>query len=85
MANNNKHNSDSRKVSILEQSVDSALQGTHSALGATAGDIFWAAVAVTLAGFFLVNLSAADSMCGRFGYMAMVAGAFTALALRRKI
>lgn len=85
MANHNDNRPDSRKDSILAQSVDSALEGTHSALGATPGEIFWAAVAVTLAGFFLVNFTAGGSMGAAAGYVAMGTGAFAALALRRKI
>ena len=76
---------DSRDDSILAQSVDSALEQTHQALGATPGEIFWAAVGSAVLGFLLVNLSGDGSMGARFGYLAMGAGAFAALVLRRKI
>ena len=82
---NNDHQPDSCSDSILAQSVDSALDKTHQATGATPGEIFWAAVGSTLLGFFLVNLNGVDSMITRLGYVAMATGAFAALVLRRKI
>lgn len=82
---NNDHQHDSHDDSMLEQAVDSALDKTHQATGATSGEIFWAAVGATLLGFFLVNLSGVDSIVTRFGYVAMATGAFAALVLRRKI
>lgn len=77
---NDKKPSDTKK-SI----VDNALEGAHEMSGASAWEIFCAAIGAVLIGFLLVNLGGPGTPVWVVGCTSMVAGALAVLLLGKKI
>ena len=65
--------------------VDTALEGAYEMSGASAREIFCAAIGAVLIGFLLVNVGGPGTPIWVVGCTSMVAGALAVLLLGKKI
>lgn len=75
-----------KKLKSAEKSiVDSALEGAYEMSGASAREIFCAAIGAVLIGFLLINLGGPGTPVWVVGCTSMVFGALAVVLLGKKI